>query len=83
MIKYYVMKEGYILIVFKNECLSWLLYIVIVILLYVIGFSFLWIVGKDYYILFGMGIFVYILGLCYVFDVDYIVVIDNMVCKLL
>lgn len=77
------MKEGYILIVFKNECLSWLLYIVIVILLYVIGFSFLWIVGKDYYILFGMGIFVYILGLCYVFDVDYIVVIDNMVCKLL
>lgn len=83
MIKYYVMKEGYILIVFKNECLSWLLYIVIVILLYVIGFSFLWIVGKDYYILFGMGIFVYILGLCYVFDVDHIVVIDNMVCKLL
>ncbi|HEH0084615.1 TPA: nickel transporter NixA, partial [Staphylococcus aureus] len=33
--------------VFKNERLSWLPYIAIVILLHVIGFSFLWIAGKD------------------------------------
>ena len=50
MIKYHVMKEGYILTVFKNERLSWLPYIAIVILLHVIGFSFLWIAGKDHHI---------------------------------
>lgn len=83
MIKYHVMKEGYILTVFKNERLSWLPYIAIVILLHVIGFSFLWIAGKDHHILFGMGILAYTLGLRHAFDADHIAAIDNTVRKLL
>lgn len=79
MIKYHVMKEGYILTVFKNERLSWLPYIAIVILLHVIGFSFLWIAGKDHHILFGMGILAYTLGLRHAFDADHIAAIDNTV----
>lgn len=47
MIKYHVMKEGYILTVFKNERLSWLPYIAIVILLHVIGFSFYGLLEKT------------------------------------
>ncbi len=77
------MKEGYILTVFKNERLSWLPYIAIVILLHVIGFSFLWIAGKDHHILFGMGILAYTLGLRHAFDADHIAAIDNTVRKLL
>lgn len=83
MIKYHVMKEGYILTVFKNQRLSWLPYIAIVILLHVIGFSFLWIAGKDHHILFGMGILAYTLGLRHAFDADHIAAIDNTVRKLL
>ncbi|EOB8617652.1 HoxN/HupN/NixA family nickel/cobalt transporter [Staphylococcus aureus] len=69
--------------VFKNERLSWLPYIAIVILLHVIGFSFLWIAGKDHHILFGMGILAYTLGLRHAFDADHIAAIDNTVRKLL
>ncbi len=78
------MKEGYILTVFKNERLSWLPYIAIVILLHVIGFSFLSIAGKDHHILFGIGdSCICILGLRHAFDADHIAAINNTVRKLL
>ncbi len=67
--------------VFKNQRLSWLPYIAIVILLHVIGFSFLWIAGKDHHILFGMGILAYTLGLRHAFDADHIAAIDNTVAN--
>ncbi|MGT2341194.1 HoxN/HupN/NixA family nickel/cobalt transporter [Staphylococcus aureus] len=51
--------------------------------LHVIGFSFLWIAGKDHHILFGMGILAYTLGLRHAFDADHIAAIDNTVRKLL
>ena len=58
-------------------------YITIVIFLHIIGFSFLWIAGKDHHILFGMGILAYTLGLRHAFDADHIAAIDNTVRKLL
>jgi len=52
-------------------------YIGIVALLHIIGFSFLWISGKNHHILFGMGILAYTLGLRHAFDADHIAAIDN------
>ena len=66
----------------NHRKLSWL-YITIVIFLHIIGFSFLWIAGKDHHILFGMGILAYTLGLRHAFDADHIAAIDNTVRKLL
>ena len=67
----------------NHRKLSWLPYIAIVIFLHIIGFSFLWIAGKDHHILFGMGILAYTLGLRHAFDADHIAAIDNTVRKLL
>lgn len=67
----------------NHRKLSWLPYITIVIFLHIIGFSFLWIAGKDHHILFGMGILAYTLGLRHAFDADHIAAIDNTVRKLL
>ena len=84
MINYYVyQKEGIILKSMQRQSLSWLPYISIVILLHIIGFSFLWFAGKDHHILFGMGILAYTLGLRHAFDADHIAAIDNTVRKLL
>lgn len=38
---------------------------------------------NDNVVLMGMVFLVYSFGLCYVVDVDYIVVIDNVICKLM
>lgn len=67
----------------NHRKLSWPPYITIVILLHIIGFSFLWIAEKDHHILFGMGILAYTLGLRHAFDADHIAAIDNTVRKLL
>lgn len=66
----------------KKRDLSWLPYIVIVILLHIIGFSFLFIADTNH-LLFGMGILAYTLGLRHAFDADHIAAIDNTVRKLL
>lgn len=67
----------------QQHNLSWIPYITIVIVLHIIGFSFLWIAGRDHHILFGMGILAYTLGLRHAFDADHIAAIDNTVRKLL
>lgn len=66
----------------KKRGLSWLPYVVIVILLHIIGFSFLFIADTNH-LLFGMGILAYTLGLRHAFDADHIAAIDNTVRKLL
>lgn len=66
----------------KKRDLSCLPYIVIVILLHIIGFSFLFIADTNH-LLFGMGILAYTLGLRHAFDADHIAAIDNTVRKLL
>lgn len=68
---------------FNNQRLSWLPYIAIVVILHIIGFSFVWIAGRDHHILIGMGILAYTLGLRHAFDADHIAAIDNTVRKLL
>lgn len=67
----------------NHHKLSWLPYVTIVVILHIIGFSFLWIAGKDHHLLFGMGILAYTLGLRHAFDADHIAAIDNTVRKLL
>lgn len=67
----------------QHQNLSWIPYITIVIVLHIIGFSFLWIAGREHHILFGMGILAYTLGLRHAFDADHIAAIDNTVRKLL
>ncbi|MGW9856286.1 high-affinity nickel permease [Staphylococcus hominis] len=65
----------------KRE-LSWLPYILIVILLHIIGFNFLFIADTNH-LLFSMEILSCTLGLHHVFDTNHIAAIDNTVCKLL
>lgn len=67
----------------QHQNLSWIPYITIVIVLHIIGFSFLWIAGREHHVLFGMGILAYTLGLRHAFDADHIAAIDNTVRKLL
>ncbi|PNZ27046.1 nickel transport protein [Staphylococcus petrasii] len=62
---------------------SWAPYIVVVIILHIIGFSFLYIAGSKHHILLGMGLLAYTLGLRHAFDADHIAAIDNTVRKLL
>ncbi|MFC0138467.1 nickel transporter NixA [Staphylococcus petrasii] len=62
---------------------SWAPYIVVVIILHIIGFSFLYIAGSKLHILLGMGLLAYTLGLRHAFDADHIAAIDNTVRKLL
>ncbi|UDI77934.1 HoxN/HupN/NixA family nickel/cobalt transporter [Staphylococcus taiwanensis] len=66
----------------KYSQLSWLPYILIVILLHIVGFTFLWVADSNH-ILFGMGLLAYTLGLRHAFDADHIAAIDNTVRKLL
>lgn len=62
--------------------LNWLPYILIVIFLHILGFSFLWLANSNHLLL-DMGILAYTLGLRHAFDADHIAAIDNTVRKLL
>lgn len=68
---------------FSQNNISWLPYILIVIVLHILGFSFLWIVGNEHPIVIGMGLLAYTLGLRHAFDADHIAAIDNTVRKLI
>lgn len=62
---------------------SWVPYIGVVIILHIIGVSFLFTAGSKHHILLGMGLLAYTLGLRHAFDADHIAAIDNTVRKLL
>lgn len=68
---------------FGRNHLSWLPYILIVILIHIIGFGFLLSAGSEHPILIGMGVLAYTLGLRHAFDADHIAAIDNTVRKLI
>lgn len=83
-----MVKMNCVLIVVEWWCLG--LMFVVIVVLYLVGWfivmflvEFVWfsLGGKVFGI--GVGLMVYMLGLWYVFDVDYIVVIDNIICKLM
>lgn len=63
--------------------LSFIPYLSIVLLLHIIGFTFLFIASQDHQMLLSMGILAYTLGLRHAFDADHIAAIDNTVRKLL
>lgn len=84
MINYHICeRRGEILKTFNISRFSWVPYIAIVILLHIVGFSFLWTAGGEHHVLLGMGILAYTLGLRHAFDADHIAAIDNTVRKLL
>lgn len=61
---------------------NWIPYGVVVLLLHVIGFSFLLIGAKSHSLLLGLAFISYTLGLRHAFDADHIAAIDNTVRKL-
>jgi high-affinity nickel-transport protein len=61
---------------------NWIPYGVAVLLLHIVGFSFLFIGAENHSLLLGMAFISYILGLRHAFDADHIAAIDNTVRKL-
>jgi high-affinity nickel-transport protein len=61
---------------------NWIPYSVVVLLLHIVGLSFLFIGAKNHSLLVGMAFLAYTLGLRHAFDADHIAAIDNTVRKL-
>lgn len=76
---------------FDGICLMLFIFVLCCLLIFYVGLIvvnvvvWLWVfvVLCDYLLLFGIVVIVYGFGLCYVVDVDYIVVIDVVMCKLM
>jgi nickel/cobalt transporter (NiCoT) family protein len=61
---------------------NWIPYGTVVLLLHIVGFTFLLIGAKNHSLLVGMAFLAYTLGLRHAFDADHIAAIDNIVRKL-
>jgi high-affinity nickel-transport protein len=62
---------------------NWIPYGLVVLLLHIVGYSFLLIGAKNHPMLLGMAFLAYTLGLRHAFDADHIAAIDNTVRKLI